>query len=269
MNRTPVVAGQFYPGTTADLHHVVDQCLGLATTSEAKPTILAMVPHAGYVFSGPVCGKTLGEAKLHSTIVLLGPNHTGLGASLSLWGQGAWELPGTSVPVDTTLAGTLLAEIPELTADQDAHLQEHSLEVVLPFLHRQDSNVTVVPISVSEPNPSVLQAVGAAMGRALSAYERPVSIVVSSDMSHYVSHDEARELDSMALEQILALNPAGLNSVVRDKRITMCGVRPMTLGLSAALEMGAVKARLAGYATSGEASGDFEQVVGYAGVLVS
>jgi hypothetical protein len=268
MNRPAVVAGQFYPGTAAELDHAVDQCL-VAESREKRPTVLAMVPHAGYVFSGPVCGRTLAEADLHSTIVLLGPNHTGLGASLSLWPDGAWELPGAEVPVDDGLADILLREIPQLTADRDAHVREHSLEVVLPFLRRLQPKVCVVPIAVAEPDPAVLQSVGTALGRTLADHESPVSMVVSSDMSHYVSHEQARELDAMALEPVLHLDPGGLYSAVREHHISMCGVLPMTLALHAAREMGATKARLAAYATSGEASGDYEQVVGYAGVLVS
>lgn len=269
MNRSAVVAGQFYPGTAVELDHVVDQCLALAESREQHPTILAMVPHAGYVFSGPVCGKTLAEADLHPTIILLGPNHTGMGASLALWPDGAWNLPGAEVPVDTVLADALLREIPQLTADRDAHVREHSLEVVLPFLRRLHPEVRVVPLAVAEPDPVVLQSVGTALGRILAAHDHPVSIVVSSDMSHYISHEQARELDGLALEPALNLDPDGFYATVRDNRISMCGVLPMTLALHAALEMGATRARLAAYATSGAASGDFDQVVGYAGVLVS
>ncbi|WP_147821910.1 AmmeMemoRadiSam system protein B [Salidesulfovibrio onnuriiensis] len=269
MDRNPVVAGQFYPDNAAALWGMIDQFHGLAERKRQASTLLAMVPHAGYVFSGAVCGKTLASANLHPTVLMLGPNHTGMGAELSLWNDGDWLFPEGRMPLDRELADALMAAEPRLTPDRGAHVREHSLEVIVPFLHRLNPATTMVPVAVSAPSLDVLEGVGRAVGRALKSFERPVSIVVSSDMSHYISHEQAKRRDSMALEAALGLDPARLFSVVRENRISMCGILPMTLGLFAALEMGAEKAELAAYATSGDVSGDYEQVVGYAGVLVS
>jgi hypothetical protein len=96
-----------------------------------------------------------------------------------------------------------------------------------------------------------------------------VAVVVSSDMSHYLPHDTAKERDSLALKAVLDRDPEALYAVVRRNNITMCGVLPMVLGLTIANLLGAKTAELAAYATSGEASGDYDRVVGYAGVLVS
>lgn len=269
MERKPVVAGQFYPGDEATLNKAVDACLSLARDKAQAPTLLAMVPHAGYVFSGGVCGRTLASASLADTILLLGPNHTGLGRRFAVWDSGVWNLPGIGVPIDVELADSVLASNPFFAADHDAHLREHSLEVILPFLHRLNPEVTVVPVSVSEYSLERLEQAGRAVGRALKTFPRPVSIVVSSDMSHYISHDQAKVRDSMALDAAVALDPENLFRTVKDNDISMCGVLPMTLGLFAALEMGATRGELVAYATSGDASGDYSQVVGYAGVLVS
>lgn len=268
MNRQAVVAGQFYPGRPAELQTVVGQLLAGAEP-DPRPTILAMVPHAGYVYSGRVAGKTLGKAHLGSTILLLGPNHTGRGARLALWAKGQWELPGGSVAVDEDLAARLLEVEPRLEPDTQAHLAEHSLEVVLPFLRALNPEVRVVPVAVSESRLETLLAVGRAVGRLLREPGRSVSIVVSSDMSHYLSQERAQAQDVQALERVLTLDPAGLYTVVRSQGISMCGVLPMTLGLAAAAELGASHAELAAYDTSASASGDYAQVVGYAGVLVS
>jgi len=266
--RHPVVAGQFYPGQEPALARQVATLLGDAGPRESALTVLAMVPHAGYVYSGAVAGRTLGRARLADRIVLLGPNHPGRGRRLAVWPDGAWAIPGRLVPVDEALAGALLAADNRLTADMDAHLEEHSLEGVLPFLAATNPACRGGPVAVSENDPAVLAEVAEAMAKVLAAEKTPVSIVVSSDMSHYIPHEAAKARDSLALERVLALDPQGLYQVVRQQDITMCGVLPMVLGLTVAKALGATQAVLAAYATSGEVSGDYHQVVGYAGVLV-
>lgn len=269
MEREAVVAGRFYDDSPDRLNAMVDEFLGLGKEKRVEKTLLAMVPHAGYVFSGAVCGQTLGMANLEQTVLLLGPNHTGQGQRYALWPEGQWDIPGGALPIDTELASALLDADNAITADTAAHVGEHSIEVILPFLHRMNPATTIVPIAISSPSLDILEQVGKSIGQALKAFDRPVSIVVSSDMSHYISHDEAKAKDSMALEPAVNLDPAAMFNAVRTNDISMCGVMPMTVGLHAALELGATKGELVAYATSGEVSGDFEQVVGYAGVLVS
>lgn len=268
MIRQPVVAGQFYPGRADSLEHEVRAFLSSSPKVKDEPTLLAMVPHAGYVYSGEVAGMTLGQANLAPAILMLGPNHTGMGQPLAVWSKGAWATPLGEVRVAEALAGRLLEAEPRLKDDQAAHVQEHSLEVVLPFLQVKD-DYEVVPVAVAEHRLSELAGVARSVAGAVRAWGERVSIVVSSDMSHYVSHQQAKELDSMALGAVLQLDPAGLYAVVREMGISMCGVLPMALGLMIALELGAKKAELAAYATSGDVSGDYARVVGYAGVLVS
>lgn len=269
MIRQPVVAGQFYPGSAKALEREVKEFLAEAPAPGPDPTILAMVPHAGYVYSGKVVGITLGQANLADDIVLLGPNHTGMGAALSVWNRGSWSTPLCSMDVAEDLADALTEADPRLLPDQMAHLREHSLEVVVPFLCLLKGSFRCVPVAVSEHRLSELAGVARNMAKVISSRPRPVSLVVSSDMSHYVSHDKAKELDALALRPALGLDPVGLYSTVREMGISMCGVLPMTLGLMIAVELGARKAELAAYATSGDASGDYDRVVGYAGVLVS
>ncbi|WP_419787587.1 AmmeMemoRadiSam system protein B [Pseudodesulfovibrio sp.] len=268
MLREPCVAGRFYESDPARLNASVDQYLAQGGGRSESPTLLAMVPHAGYVYSGGVCGKTLAQANLASTVLLLGPNHTGFGTRFSLWPEGSWAIPGAEIPVDEELASAILEADSTIAANTMAHVREHSLEVVLPFLARLDPSTSIVPLSVSSNLFEELKRVGQAIGKVLKAFSRPVSIVVSSDMSHYISSDDARQLDSMALDAAVALDPARLFETVRVNEITMCGVRPMTVGLFAALELGATHGELAAYANSGDVTGDNEQVVGYAGVLV-
>jgi len=267
MIREPIVAGQFYPGSTAALDAAVGGYLAAAGAKSVGHTILAMVPHAGYVYSGGVTGLTLGAANLASRVVLLGPNHTGQGQALAVWSEGAWRTPAGEVPVDEPLAAALLAAEPRLRPDVAAHLGEHSLEVLLPFLLATVPGLRVTPIAVAEPRLEILVSVAAHMAEAIATVREPVSIVVSSDMSHYVSEARARELDTLALERVAALDPEGLYRVVKSRGISMCGVLPMTLGLYVAKLLGATSCEIAAYGNSGEASGDYGRVVGYAGAL--
>lgn len=268
MMRQPVVAGQFYPGPAATLEREVRRHLAKAPPKREAPTLLAMLPHAGYVFSGDTAGITAGQANLADTLLLLGPNHTGMGAPMAVWNRGQWLTPMGPMDVDEKLADRLIAADARLTPDFMAHMREHSLEVLVPFLLALNPNAKGVPVCVSEHRLAELSGAARSIASVLKQSQTPVSIVVSSDMSHFVSHDAAKELDARALEAVLNLDPPGLYSVVRDNGISMCGVLPMTLGLMIALELGAKKAGLADYSTSAEASGDYGRVVGYAGVLV-
>jgi len=279
--RQPVVAGQFYPGDPASLRTQVRELLEEAEPGEAvglgsadrsaagtDHALLVMVPHAGYVYSGRVAGHTLRSARLAETIVLLGPNHTGMGAPISVWPGGEWRTPLGAVPVDAELATCLCTSDAVFTPDTAAHTHEHSIEVVLPFLQVLQPGVRIVPIAVGAGDPEVLARCGAALARCLKTYPSPVTLVVSSDMSHYVSHEQARRDDMLALAMVESVDPEGLYTTVRSRGITMCGVFPMTVGLVACRLMGAQKGRLLSYATSGEVSGDMEKVVGYAGAVI-
>ncbi len=225
MDRQPVVAGQFYPGQTSALNSQVRQFLGLAKTPAAGPTLLAMAPHAGYAYSGPVAGATFGQADLARTVLLLGPNHTGLGLPFALWPGGDWRIPGVTVPVDKALTQALLQADERIQADEQAHLHEHSLEVLLPFLLAVQPEARVAAMAISAHNLAALTAVAGSIAAVLRDWPEPVSLVVSSDMSHYVSQEQARRLDFLALAQVETLDPQGLFETVRRNGVTMCGVQ--------------------------------------------
>ncbi|MFP4108448.1 MAG: AmmeMemoRadiSam system protein B [Desulfonatronovibrio sp.] len=266
MDRQPVVAGQFYPGNWSALQAQVDDYL----QGEAEPdkTFLVMVPHAGYVFSGGVAGKTIARANLSRKIILLGPNHSGRGAKMAVWDKGNWIMPGFEAPVDSGLADIVM-QVAGFTTDYAAHQQEHSLEAILPFLKVSLDKFSMVPVAVAESDPGLLVKAGKSLGQAIKNKGEDVSVVVSSDMSHYVSQDQARENDQLAIDRVLALDPEGLYRTVAENRISMCGMLPMVLGLACVRELGATKGRLVGYATSGDVNNDYSKVVGYAGIIIS
>ncbi|WP_027721045.1 AmmeMemoRadiSam system protein B [Maridesulfovibrio zosterae] len=270
MIRKPVVAGRFYPDNPTQLKSELGQYLKrLKNKTDRSYDRLVMLPHAGYMFSGEACGKTIMQANLAPTVVLLGPNHTGLGSSISVWSSGAWEFPGGMLEVDDVFAQKLIDSKTGYVDNQAAHAREHSLEVLLPFLHYLNPETKIVPVCISESSPVTLHKAGELLADIISEYPEPVSIVVSSDMSHFISAAKAKKMDSMALEAVIRLDPADFYSIVSSNQISMCGVLPMTVGMYAAKKNGASSGRLIEYTNSGKVTGDYESVVAYAGVIIS
>jgi len=264
MKRMPAVSGQFYPGTASGLSRAL-----LALTREVKEresAIGVVVPHAGYVYSGAVAGEVFSSVHVPGRAVIFCPNHTGLGEDVSVMSHGSWRMPWGDVPIDEELAARLETACPLLREDASAHLREHAIEVQLPFLHRFRPDVRIVPVALGRLSLEECRDLGETMADAIAGDpERPL-LVASSDMSHYVPDAVARTKDKMAIDRMLALDPGGLYRIVRAERISMCGVLPATVVLFAALRLGATSARLIRYATSGDVSREFDQVVGYAGL---
>ncbi len=264
MIRTPVVAGRFYPGDERSLAELVDSSL----VSTPSPAIGVMSPHAGYVYSGGVAGKALSAATVTGTVLLLGPNHTGRGTEASIMSFGVWSTPLGESSIDAELAAGLTERCPHLHEDSTAHAFEHSLEVQLPFLQRMRPGVMIVPIAFMMRSLERMREVGTAIGQVLKGWREPVLMVASSDMTHYEPSEVAAGKDRLAIERILALDPEGLFNTVAAHGISMCGVIPATVMLFAALELGAQSAEEVEYSNSGDVSGDYSSVVGYAGVVV-
>jgi AmmeMemoRadiSam system protein B len=168
--------------------------------------------------------------------------------------------------VSAELTGALAAA-PGIELDRAAHAREHSLEVHLPFLQRLRPDVEIAALCLGPLDVGECEAVGKAVAAAARA--AGALVVASSDMSHYIPADVAREKDGLAIDRILALDPEGLFRTVRRERISMCGVVPATAMLFAARELGAARAELVAYGNSGDVSGDDDQVVGYAALLVA
>ncbi len=231
-----------------------------------------MAPHAGYVYSGAIAGATYAKIAVPELAVVICPNHTGLGLRRSLWPDGEWHLPGFSLPVDRDLSDAVRANT-ALDEDRMAHLREHAIEVQLPFLHAMRHDVRIVPICLGNLRWEECREIGEGLAEAIRHVEaegkQRVLVVASSDMSHYISADEARHLDMHAIERVLELDPEGLYEVVNREDISMCGYIPVSVGLVAARALGAKRSELVRYGNSGEISGDYDQVVGYAGIVVS
>ncbi len=266
MIRHPAVAGQFYPAAPLELERMVRRFT--RDDAEKVAARAVVVPHAGYVYSGGVAGEVFSTLALPDRHVIFCPNHTGVGADAAIMTRGAWRMPWGDVPVDEALAARLVEAAPLLVDDPSAHRGEHSLEVQLPFLHRFLETFRIVPVTLGRLSLEECRALGEATASAIRKEASPPLIIASSDMTHYEPDAAARRKDRRAIDRILALDPEGLYRTVRSERITMCGFIPATVALFAAVSLGATTARLVKYATSGDASGDYDQVVGYAGLAI-
>jgi MEMO1 family protein len=265
--RAAVVAGQFYPSDPDDLRRVIASFF--KKTETALETMAVVVPHAGYVYSGPVAGGVFCSIRLPKRVILLGPNHTGRGAGLALSPSGSWRTPLGAVSIDAEMNRELLAECPGLQEDSSAHASEHSLEVQIPFIQALQPDFRFSAICVGTDDYAALEALGHGMARAIKSLKESVLLVASSDMTHYETAEHAARQDRFAIDQILKLDPQGLYQTVMDRDITMCGFAPTVAVIIACLDLGASEGRLIRYTNSGEASGDYRSVVGYAGLTIT
>jgi MEMO1 family protein len=265
--RLPAVAGTFYEGRRDRLEAEVQKLLPENVRKEAA--LGAIVPHAGYVYSGPVAGAVYSRIEIPPVVVILCPNHTGRGAPAALDPCDAWRTPLGDVAVDRRLGERLRALAPSLEEDAAAHVREHSLEVQIPFLQVLRPDVRLVPVSIGAPDLDLCREIGEAVAALVAEEDERPLILASSDMNHYESRAVGGRKDEAALAQIEALDPEGLFTTVFSGRISMCGVLPATALLFAARKLGAKAARVVARRDSGHETGDPSSVVGYAGVIVS
>lgn len=266
MIREPVAAGQFYPGSASGLQRMLES---MVDDRAARVNAIGLVsPHAGYIYSGMVAGAVISRITFKDIFVLLGPNHTGQGKQFSIMTEGSWITPLGAVEIDNDLANKILALSSYLEEDKAAHAYEHSLEVQLPFLQYFKSDVRIVPIILAHAKGSVYKKIGKELAGAIKDSKRQVVILASSDMTHYEPQESARKKDNKAIDAILSLDEDELLSRVTTLDISMCGYAPVVALISAAKELGATKAELVKYQTSGDASGDYRSVVGYVGIIL-
>ena len=287
--RTPAVAGRFYPGRADELLRDVREYTSPGKTPGKTPAetgriaaIGCVAPHAGYIYSGGVAGAVYARLEIPKRCVILCPNHTGKGRPLSIMANTTWQTPLGEVAADAEMGARLLRRFPALEENSAAHRAEHAIEVQLPFLQARQPELNIVPIAIGTSDFDVLRGLGEALADVIAGRQEDdpekdgqeedraekVLIVASSDMNHYESDAVTRVKDHKAIERVLAMDARGLWEVVMNEDISMCGFGPTIVMLTAAKLLGATAATLVKYATSGEVSGDYESVVGYAGIIV-
>lgn len=265
MIRSPVVAGRFYPSDPRILAGEIDEYV--AATTQKSAVRACLVPHAGYMYSGHVAGAVYGSVEVPSRCVLIGPRHFPRGAPMSILTEGSWATPFGESQIDSVLAKRIAQACPILREDFTAHETDHSLEVQVPFLQRLAPDFRFVPIVLASDRFGTLEDLGHGLARALAAEPDPLLLVISSDLNHYESDDVTRVKDRKAIDRILAVDPRGLYDTVRNEEISMCGYAAAVTALVALKDLGATSAKLIRYATSGDVTGDRDEVVGYAGII--
>ena len=275
--RQPAVAGQFYEGERAALVREIEGCYLDRRGPQALPQvdedgvrqIIGLVsPHAGYAYSGPCAARGMSALAADGrpdVFVIIGPCHGRVPVN-AIQTRGAWATPLGESPIAEDVASAILKGCSGLSDGAEGFAGEHSLEVQLPFLqHLYGTDLQFVPVMMLDQSLQAAQAVGDAVGAALRACD--AVIIASTDMTHFESAEVAERQDRLLIERMEALDPEGLLSEQRRRRITMCGYGAVAAMLYAARRLGASRARMLDYADSG-AVGRRAEVVAYLSLAV-
>ncbi len=265
--RKPVVAGYFYPVNQRELLYELEEYMPKSGNLNAYG---AICPHAGYVYSGHVAGAVYTKIKPKDIYILLGPNHTGYGSDIAIMTEGEWEIPLGKIKIHTELAKKIIENSEYAKEDIQAHIYEHSLEVQLPFIYKTNSDAKIIPIAIKMVSLKSCISLAKTISESIQALKlnEKVILISSTDMSHYLPDDLAREVDALAIEKIKNFDPEGLYNTVLKNKISMCGFLSTVIMLYATKLLGAKEVQIVKYATSAEVSRDYDRVVGYLGALV-
>jgi AmmeMemoRadiSam system protein B len=266
MVRKPTVHGNFYPGSK----NILTEELGKYVPSvETRKKVIGLIsPHAGYIFSAGCAGKAFGAVEVPGVVIILGVNHYGFGHPFALDGHDSWKTPLGEAEVHKELREKLVKDSKIFEIDSNASIKEHSLEVQVPFIQYRNPEAKILPITIAGGDVQRLITAGKEIAALVKENSGDVLIVASTDMSHYISVERAREKDKKAIDKIVQLDPEGLYNTVLMERISMCGAAPTSIMLSAALELGAKKAEIIDYTNSGTVMGDYNRVVAYLSMIV-
>lgn len=278
--RRPAVAGSFYDGVKEQLIKQIESCflhkLGPGRlpklNEQGQRRVVGLIcPHAGYMYSGPTAAFSyhrLSQDGVPEVVVLVGPNHTGMGAMVSVSDLDGWRTPLGDIQVDKNLAKQIVQKSGVAEFDNDAHMYEHSLEVQLPFLqYIYGLDFKIVPITMALQDLATCRDLGYGIANSLSG--RNAVIIASTDFSHYEPYNVAKEKDALAIKAILKMDAQELLSTVKCNNISMCGPGPVAVVLLASKVLGATTSELLSYTTSGDITGDLSAVVGYGSFAVS
>ncbi|MFH1369166.1 MAG: AmmeMemoRadiSam system protein B [Elusimicrobiota bacterium] len=264
MIRKAVYSGTWYPSGKKEIEAFI------IPDAKKQKSVAAFCPHAGWVYSGKVAGEVFSSIEPVKLYILIGPNHRGMGAPVGIWSEGAWMTPLGELEIEDKVAKAILKKSNTARSDFLSHAQEHSLEVQLPFIKYFSPGAKIVPVSLADYSPATCRELGEAAAAAIkeNGFTDDAVIVASTDMSHYVSAEQAKKSDNLAIRKILDIDPKGLLETVKQNDISMCGSGPAAAALWAAKILGAKSSKLIRYSTSGDVTGDSSEVVGYAGIIV-
>jgi len=270
------VSGRFYSAEPArlagDVQALCAQARSEAGAAVPAPAIAAVVPHAGFQYSGLCAARVLVRLALPPVIVILAPNHSGrwrAAGGASLFASGAFRTPLGDVPIAEDFGAALVASEPLVGDDAEAHRYEHAVEVELPLLQALRSDVRIVPLVLAFDEWDPCRALGDSLARVVRRWSEPVLLLASSDLNHYEPAFVGERKDARALAAIEALDGGALLERCAQEGISMCGRAAVATALAAATTLGAARAEVVDYRHSGQVSGDLDAVVGYGGVIVT
>jgi AmmeMemoRadiSam system protein B len=281
MIREPIVSGLFYNNDPDELSKEIESYflnhdlgpgkipkLGVKSQNKDYSKIYgAVIPHAGYMYSGAVASNSyyeLVENGFPETFIILSPNHTGeCSSNISIFNEGSWKTPFASVNVDNDFANKLILNLPNAKSDFRGHLNEHGCEVHIPFLQYFSTDFKIVPIIISSQNMDIFQELADGIIKTINDLSRNVSIIASTDLTHYQSYDLASKQDLTILDLISKLDENGLYDIVQKHNISMCGYASVITAIKVCKQLGAKQFQILKYATSGDISSDYSSVVGY------
>ena len=277
MLRQPAVAGSFYPENPENLKKLIESCFlddsgvgyipELNSFNGSEYPINVMVPHAGYQYSGAIASKGYCEIVKNGfpeVFIILSPNHTGLGSEISIFNEGEWITPLGNVEVDGEFADSIIEFSDIASADFTAHIREHSIEVQLPFLQYFSTDFKIVPITIGNQNFVTSNDLANAIFDAGNKLNKSYCVIASTDLSHFNNQERANKVDGFVLEDIGEMNEFKLFEEVVQYNITMCGYGPVMTTISLSKRSDKTNAEILAYGTSGDVTGDFTSVVGYA-----
>ena len=277
MLRQPAVAGAFYPDNPEKLIELIESSFlddagvghipKLKSFEDKDYPINVMVPHAGYQYSGAIASHgycKIVENGFPEVFIIISPNHTGFGSEISVFNEGSWITPLGNVEVDAEFADAVIDASDFASADFTAHIREHSIEVQLPFLQYFSDDFKIVPITMGRQNFVTSSDLAKAIFEAAEKLDKSYCVIASTDLSHFNNQEKANKVDAFVLEDIEEMNEFKLFEEVVQYNITMCGYGPVMATMSLSKKVNKNTSEILAYGTSGDVSGDFTSVVGYA-----
>ena len=273
--RTPAVSGTFYPDNEKELKSIIRDCFthpigpGKIPPTDSDQKIYGIIcPHAGFVYSGPVaCHSFYSISSSTSKLAIItGPNHYGIGQSITSMIDTSWETPLGLMEVDSESALELRNGLDILELDSFSHSKEHSIEVQVPMLQEIFSHeMKILPVSLINQEQQTATKVGSAIAKI--AQKKDALLIGSSDFTHYEENEFAHRQDLALIDPILNLDVDEFYKILYERKVTACGFGAIASTMTACKELGATKGKLLKYATSGDVSGDKSSVVGYASII--
>jgi len=276
--RRPAAAGTFYEASKEELLLQLESCfksphgpqqMPKTTVEIDAPPPVIISPHAGYMYSGPIASHgyyELSRRRRPENIIIIGPNHFGIGTDVSIYPKDSWITPLGEAIIDSRLVTKLSGASDIFSLDEFSHVEEHSIEVQIPFLQYIYGEIKFVPVCMLDQSITAATIVGKALAEVVVDPERTL-LIASSDFSHYVSHEEALRRDMPVIDKILNLDIEGFYQEISRRKASLCGYGPIAVAMTFAKEIGYKSSKLLKYATSGDVTGDKSAVVGYASIM--